>query len=132
MCFGRLQWKAPGAVVHGHALTDLYKRTQAYGVKSLTAVSPDAINAHRNGAQREHAWILPPPSPATAPLTLLSELMMFANFDYSQLLDCAHGRLFGNSNARLPAPGMLMVDRIVRIDDDGGTYGKGQIHAELV
>jgi 3-hydroxyacyl-[acyl-carrier protein] dehydratase/trans-2-decenoyl-[acyl-carrier protein] isomerase len=97
----------------------------------LTAVSPDAISGQRIDGHRELAWILPPHAPAAAPLTMLSELTMFATFDYSQLLDCAHGRLFGNSNARLPAPGMLMVDRIVRIDDDGGTYGKGQIHAEL-
>jgi 3-hydroxyacyl-[acyl-carrier protein] dehydratase/trans-2-decenoyl-[acyl-carrier protein] isomerase len=56
---------------------------------------------------------------------------MHATFDYSQLVACAEGRLFGNANARLPAPGMLMVDRIVSIDDEGGRYGKGQIHAEL-
>lgn len=56
---------------------------------------------------------------------------MFASFDYQQLVACAEGQLFGNANARLPAPGMLMVDRIVRIDDDGGQYGKGQIQAEL-
>ena len=56
---------------------------------------------------------------------------MHASFDYSQLVACAEGRLFGNGNARLPAPGMLMIDRIVHIDDDGGEYGKGQIQAEL-
>ena len=56
---------------------------------------------------------------------------MHASFDYSQLVACSEGQLFGNGNARLPAPGMLMVDRILRIDDDGGQYGKGQIQAEL-
>ena len=56
---------------------------------------------------------------------------MNASFDYSQLVACAEGRLFGNGNARLPAPAMLMFDRIVHIDDHGGQYGKGQILAEL-
>ncbi|MCB1609093.1 MAG: bifunctional 3-hydroxydecanoyl-ACP dehydratase/trans-2-decenoyl-ACP isomerase [Xanthomonadales bacterium] len=56
---------------------------------------------------------------------------MRASFDYSQLIDCAEGRLFGNANARLPAPPMLMIDRVVNIDDDGGAHGLGSIHAEL-
>ena len=50
---------------------------------------------------------------------------MRASFDYSQLIDCAEGRLFGNANARLPAPPMLMIDRVVNIDDDGGAHGLG-------
>lgn len=56
---------------------------------------------------------------------------MRASFDYSQLIDCAEGRLFGNANARLPAPNMLMVDRVINIDDDGGAHGLGSVHAEL-
>lgn len=56
---------------------------------------------------------------------------MQASFDYSQLLECAEGRLFGNPNARLPAPPMLMMDRVINIDDDGGAHGLGSIHAEL-
>jgi 3-hydroxyacyl-[acyl-carrier protein] dehydratase/trans-2-decenoyl-[acyl-carrier protein] isomerase len=53
------------------------------------------------------------------------------HYSKEDLLDCAHGRLFGPSNARLPLPPMLMFDRIVRIADAGGAYGKGEIHAEL-
>jgi 3-hydroxyacyl-[acyl-carrier protein] dehydratase/trans-2-decenoyl-[acyl-carrier protein] isomerase len=48
-----------------------------------------------------------------------------------QLLACARGELFGAENARLPAPPMLMFDRITEISDDGGSHGKGFIRAEL-
>lgn len=47
------------------------------------------------------------------------------------LLACARGELFGPGNAQLPLPNMLMVDRIVEINDHGGKYGKGEIIAEL-
>ncbi len=39
--------------------------------------------------------------------------------------------MFGPGNAQLPLPPMLMFDRITRIDDHGGNYGKGQVVAEL-
>jgi 3-hydroxyacyl-[acyl-carrier protein] dehydratase/trans-2-decenoyl-[acyl-carrier protein] isomerase len=54
-----------------------------------------------------------------------------ANYTYNELLQCAHGELFGPANARLPLPPMLMFDRITRIVDNGGQYGKGEIVAEL-
>jgi len=54
-----------------------------------------------------------------------------SSLDKAQLLECAHGTMFGPGNARLPAPPMLMFDRITRIDDNGGANGKGQIIAEL-
>ena len=47
------------------------------------------------------------------------------------LLRCARGELFGPGNAQLPAPNMLMVDRITHISDTGGKYGKGEMVAEL-
>lgn len=47
------------------------------------------------------------------------------------LILCGHGRLFGPGNAQLPLPPMLMFDRIVRINEDGGAYDKGEIVAEL-
>ena len=53
------------------------------------------------------------------------------HYEKDELLDCGHGRLFGPGNAQLPLPDMLMFDRIVRIDDDGGEYGKGVVIAEL-
>lgn len=51
--------------------------------------------------------------------------------DRGQLLACARGEMFGAGNARLPSPPMLMFDRITRVADAGGAYGKGEIHAEL-
>ena len=54
-----------------------------------------------------------------------------SSLDREQLLACARGELFGPGNARLPAPPMLMFDRITHIDDCGGAFGKGQLQAEL-
>ncbi len=53
------------------------------------------------------------------------------SFSYQDLLDCAHGKLFGPGNARLPLPPMLMFDRITEISDEGGKYGKGTVTAEF-
>lgn len=54
-----------------------------------------------------------------------------SSFDLNGLLDCAHGRLFGPGNARLPLPPMLMIDRIPLISAEGGAHGKGVIDAEF-
>src|SRR6185312_10284527 len=54
-----------------------------------------------------------------------------SSFDYEQLRACGRGELFGDGNARLPSPPMLMFDRITRISEEGGSHGKGLIHAEL-
>ena len=53
------------------------------------------------------------------------------SYGYDELLECAHGRLFGPGNARLPLPPMLMFDRITSIRRDGGKHGQGEILAEL-
>jgi len=53
------------------------------------------------------------------------------SFSYQDLIECGHGLLFGQGNAQLPLPPMLMFDRIVRINEDGGNYGKGEIVAEM-
>ena len=53
------------------------------------------------------------------------------SYDREALLACARGETFGPGNAQLPYPPMLMFDRITRIDGDGGSYGKGQLIAEL-
>ena len=39
--------------------------------------------------------------------------------------------MFGPGNAQLPAPPMLMFDRITSISGSGGPHGKGQLVAEL-
>lgn len=54
-----------------------------------------------------------------------------SSFTREELLDCGHGKIFGEGNARLPLPNMLMFDRITHISDEGGKYGKGEIIAEL-
>ena len=52
-------------------------------------------------------------------------------FDFEDLLACARGELFGPGNAQLPAPPMLMFDRITSIVGEGGSFGKGALTAEL-
>ncbi len=54
-----------------------------------------------------------------------------SNYTYDDLIACANGNLFGPGNARLPAPPMLMFDRITHISDSGGAHDKGEIRAEL-
>ena len=53
------------------------------------------------------------------------------SYTYEELIDCGNGITFGEGNAKLPLPPMLMFDRIVSITSDGGKHGKGQIIAEL-
>jgi 3-hydroxyacyl-[acyl-carrier protein] dehydratase/trans-2-decenoyl-[acyl-carrier protein] isomerase len=52
-------------------------------------------------------------------------------FTFEDLLACGRGEMFGPGNAQLPAPPMLMFDRITSITADGGKYGKGYMEAEL-
>ena len=54
-----------------------------------------------------------------------------SSFEYEDLLTCARGDLFGQGNAQLPLPPMLMFDRIAQISETGGAHGKGQIVAEF-
>jgi len=61
----------------------------------------------------------------------MSNFIQQHNYQNNELIDCAQGRLFGEGNARLPMPNMLMMDRIVSITNDGGAFGKGQMIAEL-
>ena len=53
------------------------------------------------------------------------------SFTREELLECGHGNMFGPGNAQLPTPNMLMMDRVLRISDEGGAFGKGEIQAEL-
>ncbi|CAI8806452.1 MULTISPECIES: 3-hydroxyacyl-[acyl-carrier-protein] dehydratase FabA [Methylococcus] len=53
------------------------------------------------------------------------------SYTWDELLQCARGEMFGPGNAQLPAPPMLMFDRITHIDSVGGTFDKGMIVAEL-
>mgnify|MGYP001274682459 FL=1 len=53
------------------------------------------------------------------------------SFSYELLIDCANGDLFGKGNAQLPSPPMLMFDRIININETGGSFQKGEVVAEL-
>jgi 3-hydroxyacyl-[acyl-carrier protein] dehydratase/trans-2-decenoyl-[acyl-carrier protein] isomerase len=53
------------------------------------------------------------------------------HYTREDLLESGRGGYFGPGNAQLPAPPMLMMDRIVEISLDGGDFGKGHVVAEL-
>jgi 3-hydroxyacyl-[acyl-carrier protein] dehydratase/trans-2-decenoyl-[acyl-carrier protein] isomerase len=57
--------------------------------------------------------------------------MTQTRFEFDDLIRCAKGEMFGEGNAQLPLPPMLMFDRIERITTDGGKFGKGEMTAEL-
>lgn len=54
-----------------------------------------------------------------------------SSYEYEDLLACGRGELFGKGNAQLPLPPMLMFDRISKIEEQGGTHGKGIVVAEF-
>ena len=53
------------------------------------------------------------------------------SFNYEDLISCGNGELFGEGNAKLPLPPMLMFDRITKIEQNSGEFKKGYIKAEL-
>ena len=53
------------------------------------------------------------------------------SYSKEDLLKSGNGTLMGDDTGKLPQPPMLMVDRILNIDDTGGKYKKGEILAEL-
>ena len=53
------------------------------------------------------------------------------NYIYDELIECGKGKLFGEGNAKLPLPPMLMFDRITQIEQNTGEFKKGFIKAEL-
>lgn len=54
-----------------------------------------------------------------------------SSFNRDELLACGHGELWGPGRPQLPVPNMLMFDRIDRISNTGGSYGKGEVVATL-
>ena len=64
-------------------------------------------------------------------MKLFENTMKQDSFSYDQLLECSNGVLFGKGNAQLPSPPMLMFDRIININENGGVFEKGEIIAEL-
>ncbi|MGK2959992.1 MAG: bifunctional 3-hydroxydecanoyl-ACP dehydratase/trans-2-decenoyl-ACP isomerase [Candidatus Malihini olakiniferum] len=53
------------------------------------------------------------------------------SYTKEDLLASSRGELFGLQGPRLPAPNILMMDRVVKITEDGGNHGKGYVEAEL-
>lgn len=53
------------------------------------------------------------------------------SYNRAELELCGTGDLFGSDTGKLPTGNMLMIDRIVEINNDGGLHGKGYIKAEL-
>lgn len=54
-----------------------------------------------------------------------------SSFTYEELLSCGRGELFGQGNAQLPLPPMLMFNRITEIAQSGGEHDLGLIRAEF-
>lgn len=61
----------------------------------------------------------------------MSNFVQKSSYSREELLACSRGEMFGPGNAQLPAPNMLMLDRITHISKDGGAHGKGELIAEL-
>ena len=53
------------------------------------------------------------------------------SFSKDELVACSNGDLFGPKNGRLPNNEMLMMDRIIEINDSLGDYNNGEIQGEL-
>lgn len=54
-----------------------------------------------------------------------------SSYTRDELLKSSEGGYFGPGNAQLPAPPMLMMDRIIEISLNGGAFGKGHVVGEL-
>ncbi|BBM00728.1 3-hydroxyacyl-[acyl-carrier-protein] dehydratase FabA [Microbulbifer sp. GL-2] len=61
----------------------------------------------------------------------MSNFVQKSTYSREELLACSQGKMFGPGNAQLPAPNMLMLDRITHISKEGGAFGKGELIAEL-
>lgn len=53
------------------------------------------------------------------------------SYTREELLQCGIHGFAGPGTAQLPVPPMLMFDRVMRISRTGGSYGKGEMVAEL-
>ena len=54
-----------------------------------------------------------------------------SSFSYEELIECGKSNIFGPGNAQLPAPPMLMFNRITQVSTTGGKFEKGEIVAEM-
>ena len=72
---------------------------------------------------------------AIAPVKVINRVEVGArssnSYSRNDLMNCARGNLFGNGNAQLPLPPLLMLDRIVDIQSNDGDFGRGYAIAEF-
>lgn len=54
-----------------------------------------------------------------------------SSYTKEDLIKSGNNELFGQDGPPLPADPMLMLDRIIEMNDNGGQYNKGYIEAEL-
>lgn len=52
-------------------------------------------------------------------------------YSYDELIESGEKGLFGEGNAQLPLPPMLMMHRITDMQKEGGKFGKGFMTAEM-
>lgn len=52
-------------------------------------------------------------------------------YSYDELIESGEHGLFGEGNAQLPLPPMLMMHRITNMTQEGGKFGKGFMTAEM-
>ena len=50
-----------------------------------------------------------------------------SSFSYEEIIECGKGNLFGPGNAQLPAPPMLMFDRITQSTKMGECMEKAKL-----
>lgn len=53
------------------------------------------------------------------------------SYTKEDLIASGLGKLFGAEGPPLPSGNMLMMDRVVKMSEDGGKYDKGYVEAEL-
>ena len=54
-----------------------------------------------------------------------------SSYTKTDLEASGRGELFGENGPPLPSGNMLMMDRIITMTEDGGTFNKGYVEAEL-
>ena len=54
------------------------------------------------------------------------------SYNYDELISCGEGKLFGEGNAKLPLPPMLMFDRITEIKKDMENLKKVLLKLSLI
>ena len=59
------------------------------------------------------------------------DINKITSFSYQDLIACGEGKLFSGGGPPLPAPPMLMFDKITKINSQKGEFNKGEVIAEL-